>query len=70
MPLPAHLQLPRYHKMSLGVTTLHWMGFSTTLGMTGVTVMASVKVGRGENGLKRKKVHPESAEVLRVKLQD
>jgi hypothetical protein len=70
MPLPAQLQPPRHHEISFGVTTLQRIGFSTTLGMMGVTVMVSVKVGRGESGLKRKKAHPESAEVLRVKLQD
>ena len=70
MPLPAHIQPPRHHEMSIGATTLQRIEFSTTSGMMGVTVMVSDKVGRGENGLKRKKAHPGSAEVHRVKLQD
>ena len=70
MPLPVHLQPPRHHEIRLGPTALHRIGCCITLGMIGVMGIAGVKMGRGENGLKRKKAHPESAEVLKVKLQD
>ena len=70
MPLPVHLQPPRHHEMRLGPTALHWIGFCITLGMMGVMGIVGVKMRRGENSLKRKKAHPELAEVCKVELQD
>ena len=70
MPLPVHLQPPRHHEMRLGPTAVHWIGCCITLGMMGVMGIAGVKMERGKNSLKRKRAHPESAEVLKVELQD